>query len=136
MVCNFTKPTASTPSLLRHEEVVTLCTYRTRMRATVHAAHRLRVLRAARPRCPPCLCDSHSLAVHEFGHVTHHLLSNTRLHRFSSFRCEMDFVEAPSQMLEVRRARRCTSLTPSALSCAHCARIRTHVSPRCTSRVH
>ena len=35
---------------------------------------------------------------HEFGHVMHHLLSNTRLHRWASFRCEGDFVEAPSQV--------------------------------------
>lgn len=62
MVCNFTKPTPSSPSLLRHEEVVTL--------------------------------------YHELGHVFHHLLSETRLHYFASFRCETDFVEAPSQMLE------------------------------------
>jgi hypothetical protein len=60
MVCNFSKPSGETPSLLRHEEVVTL--------------------------------------FHEFGHVMHHLLSRTRLHRWASFRCEMDFVEAPSQV--------------------------------------
>jgi len=60
MVCNFSKPSGDTPSLLRHEEVVTL--------------------------------------FHEFGHVMHHLLSRTRLHRWASFRCEMDFVEAPSQV--------------------------------------
>lgn len=32
--------------------------------------------------------------------MAHHLCSTTRLHRFSSFRCEQDFVESPSQMLE------------------------------------
>jgi len=37
---------------------------------------------------------------HEYGHVMHHLCSKTRLHRHASFRCEGDFVEAPSQMLE------------------------------------
>lgn len=37
---------------------------------------------------------------HELGHVCHHLLSSTRFARFASFRCEQDFVEAPSQMLE------------------------------------
>ena len=62
MVCNFTKPTAAAPSLLRHQEVVTL--------------------------------------LHEFGHVAHHLCSRTRLHAHASFKCESDFVEAPSQMLE------------------------------------
>jgi thimet oligopeptidase len=39
-------------------------------------------------------------AVHEFGHVAHFLCGKSRLHRFASFRCEQDFVEAPSQMLE------------------------------------
>ena len=38
--------------------------------------------------------------LHEVGHVLHHLFSRARLHRFASFRCETDFVEAPSQMLE------------------------------------
>ena len=62
MVCNFTSPTADTPSLLLHSEAVTL--------------------------------------LHEFGHVMHHICSRTRTLKFSSFRCEGDFVEAPSQALE------------------------------------
>lgn len=62
MVCNFPKPSATTPSLIRHEDAVTL--------------------------------------LHETGHVLHHCLSKTRYLRFASFRCEQDFVEAPSQMLE------------------------------------
>lgn len=37
---------------------------------------------------------------HEAGHVLHHLLSRTATARFASFKCEQDFVEAPSQMLE------------------------------------
>lgn len=33
---------------------------------------------------------------HELGHVLHHLLSNTKTKRFSSFAVEGDYVEAPS----------------------------------------
>lgn len=62
IVANFTKPTASAPSLLRHDEVVTL--------------------------------------FHEFGHVLHNSLGHTRLVRFSGFKSEWDFVEAPSQIME------------------------------------
>lgn len=84
MVANFTKPTADRPSLLMHQEVV---------------------------RSPKCFRDSDSAALtfvlllqvtyfHEFGHVMHHICSKTETHHFSSFSCEQDFVEAPSQMLE------------------------------------
>ena len=37
---------------------------------------------------------------HEFGHVMHHLSSRSTLSDTSSFNCEMDFVETPSQMFE------------------------------------
>jgi len=37
---------------------------------------------------------------HEFGHVMHHISSRSNLSSTSSFTCEMDFVETPSQMFE------------------------------------
>lgn len=37
---------------------------------------------------------------HEFGHVMHHISSTSTNCSMSSFSCEMDFVETPSQMFE------------------------------------
>jgi Zn-dependent oligopeptidase len=37
---------------------------------------------------------------HEFGHVMHHISSRSKYSDTSSFSCEMDFVETPSQMFE------------------------------------
>ena len=37
---------------------------------------------------------------HEFGHVMHLISSRSDLSSTSSFTCEMDFVETPSQMFE------------------------------------
>ena len=37
---------------------------------------------------------------HEFGHVMHHISSRSNISGTSSFNCEMDFVETPSQMFE------------------------------------
>lgn len=37
---------------------------------------------------------------HEFGHVMHHLSSKASIKDLSSFSCEHDFVETPSQMFE------------------------------------
>jgi Zn-dependent oligopeptidase len=62
IVANFTKPTADSPSLLKHNEALTL--------------------------------------FHEFGHVLHYCLTEVDHPRFSGYDTELDFVEAPSQILE------------------------------------
>jgi Zn-dependent oligopeptidase len=62
IVANFTKPTADRPSLLQHEEVLTL--------------------------------------FHEFGHTLHQTLTRVELARFAGTNTEVDFVEAPSQIME------------------------------------
>ncbi len=62
IVANFTKPTTDSPSLLKHDEALTL--------------------------------------FHEFGHILHFCLTTAKLHRFSGYDTEWDFVEAPSQIME------------------------------------
>ncbi len=62
IVCNFTKPTPSEPSLLTPYEIETL--------------------------------------FHEFGHLMHELLSETRYFQQSGTSVKHDFVETPSQLLE------------------------------------
>lgn len=62
LVCNFAPPTPSTPSLLTHDEVVTL--------------------------------------FHEFGHLLHHLLTQSPLTSFAGTRTVHDYVELPSQLFE------------------------------------
>jgi thimet oligopeptidase len=62
LVCNFSRPTASTPSLLTHNEVETL--------------------------------------LHEFGHAVHALVSQGRWQSQNGFGVALDFVEAPSQIME------------------------------------
>ncbi len=62
IVANFTRPSGDQPSLLRHDEVVTL--------------------------------------FHEFGHILHQSLTRAEFVRFSGTETELDFVEAPSQIME------------------------------------
>ncbi|KAE8140092.1 peptidase family M3-domain-containing protein [Aspergillus pseudotamarii] len=62
LVCNFSKPSSENPSLLKHDEVITL--------------------------------------FHELGHGIHDLVSKTIYSHFHGTETEVDFGEAPSQMLE------------------------------------
>jgi thimet oligopeptidase len=62
LLCNFPAPLPDKPSLLKHDDVVTL--------------------------------------FHEFGHVMHCMLSRSRFVAQGAFTVPLDFVEAPSQMLE------------------------------------
>jgi thimet oligopeptidase len=62
MLANLTRPAAGRPSLLRHDELITL--------------------------------------FHEFGHVLHDVLARAEHLRYAGAETELDFVEAPSQMLE------------------------------------
>ncbi|RYE91894.1 MAG: oligopeptidase A, partial [Myxococcales bacterium] len=50
----------------------------------------------------PALMSHHDVSTffHEFGHVLHHLLSESELASFAGTAVARDFVEAPSQMLE------------------------------------
>ncbi|MBC7499282.1 MAG: Zn-dependent oligopeptidase [Herminiimonas sp.] len=61
--------------------------------------------------------DELETMVHEFGHVLHGVLSNTRYVSQAGTRVERDFVEAPSQMYE-EWARRKESLAQLANFCA------------------
>jgi thimet oligopeptidase len=62
LICNFPPPQPDKPSLMSHEEVVTI--------------------------------------FHEFGHAMHTILTRAKYSRFSGTSVPLDFVEAPSQMLE------------------------------------
>jgi thimet oligopeptidase len=62
LLANLPRPAADGPSLLRHDELITI--------------------------------------FHEFGHVLHDVLARAERNRYAGAETEMDFAEAPSQMLE------------------------------------
>ncbi len=80
------------------------------------------------PNAPALM--SHQDAVtffHEFGHVLHHMLSESELSTFAGTSVARDFVESPSQMLEGGRGRRRRS------TCSPCTtRARSRFRRRCT----
>ncbi|KFY43986.1 hypothetical protein V495_03676, partial [Pseudogymnoascus sp. VKM F-4514 (FW-929)] len=103
LVCNFSKPTAEKPSLLKHDEVITL------FHELGHGIHdlvgRTQYSRfhgtSVVPEKPSLLKHDEVVTLfHELGHGIHDLVGRTQYSRFHGTSVVRDFVEAPSQMLE------------------------------------